>query len=84
MDLQAVEKELEHLSSLTTHAGFGVLVKYLEDRKEAIENIRTVTSDDVRLFRQGQLDIIDFVIDISTFVENSLREVEEMKDADST
>ena len=82
MDLAKLEKDLENLSDLRNHPGFDVLMSVFLERKEVIEDIRTCQDDKVLWFRQGQLDIIDFVDNIESFVSSSLESLKGANDED--
>lgn len=83
MDVNKLERELEDLNALRSHPGFAVLSSIIMERKEVIEELRTIPTPEVLWFRQGQLDIIDFMDNIESFVTTSLEQVREAVDEDN-
>ena len=82
MDVQQLERDLEDLNALRSHPGYSVLASILVERKAVIENIRTCPNDQTLWFRQGQLDIIDFLDNLESFVSTSLEELTGAEDED--
>ena len=82
MDVNKLERDLEDLNALRSHPGFGVLAGIIKERKAVIEEIRTISSPEVLWFRQGQLDIVDFIDNIESFVTTSLDQIKEAQDED--
>ena len=59
---QSLQQYYEETFSMMATLGWGFLMEDLEKLKQQVENIRTVEDAQQLYYRQGQLDILDLML----------------------
>lgn len=56
--------------------GWKDLIEQMKEMQKNYENLRNLPSDDTLKFRQGQLDILDWITGWQTSVEQNFKELQ--------
>jgi hypothetical protein len=66
----------EEQFNLFNTQGWKDLVEQMKEMQKNYENLRNLPSDDTLKFRQGQLDILDWITGWQTSVEQNFKELQ--------
>ena len=66
----------EEQFNLVNTQGWKDLVEQMKEMQKNYENLRNLPSDDTLKFRQGQLDILDWITGWQTSVEQNFKELQ--------
>ena len=66
----------EEQFTLFNTQGYKDLIEQMKDMQKNYENLRNLPSDDTLKFRQGQLDILDWIIGWQESVEQNFKELQ--------
>lgn len=74
---QEEQKYFEDLFDLFGHPGWKSLTQQLEQNKASVSTIRGIPDSQTLHFRQGQLDIIDLLLNLKAITEQSFKAAQE-------
>jgi hypothetical protein len=66
----------EEQFTLFNTQGYKDLIEQMKDMQKNYENLRNLPSDDTLKFRQGQLDILDWIVGWQESVEQNFKELQ--------
>ena len=66
----------EEQFNLFNSQGWKDLIEQMKEMQKNYENLRNLPSDDTLKFRQGQLDILDWIIGWQESVEQNFKELQ--------
>lgn len=66
----------EEQFTLFNTQGYKDLIEQMKEMQNNYENLRNLPSDDTLKFRQGQLDILDWITGWQTSVEQNFKELQ--------
>jgi len=66
----------EEQFNLFNTQGWKDLIEQMKEMQKNYENLRNLPSDDTLKFRQGQLDILDWITGWQTSVEQNFKELQ--------
>lgn len=66
----------EEQFNLFNTQGWKDLIEQMKEMQKNYENLRNLPSDDVLKYRQGQLDILDWIAGWQTSVEQNFKELQ--------
>lgn len=66
----------EEQFTLFNTQGYKDLIEQMKEMQKNYENLRNLPSDDTLKFRQGQLDILDWIIGWQESVEQNFKELQ--------
>ena len=66
----------EEQFNLFNTQGWKDLIEQMKEMQKNYENLRNLPSDDVLKYRQGQLDILDWITGWQTSVEQNFKELQ--------
>lgn len=74
---QSLQKYYEDTFSMMATEGWKALMEDLEKLKQELENIRTVKDAQTLSYRQGQLDILDLILNRKKTCEEIYEQLEQ-------
>lgn len=74
---QSLQKYYEDTFSMMATEGWKALMEDLEKLKQELENIRTVKDAQTLSYRQGQLDILDLILNRKKTCEEIFEQLEQ-------
>lgn len=74
---QSLQKYYEDTFSMMSTEGWKALMEDLEKLKQELENIRTVKDAQTLSYRQGQLDILDLILNRKKTCEEIYEQLEQ-------
>ena len=66
----------EEQFTLFNTQGYKDLIEQMKEMQKNYENLRNLLSDDTLKFRQGQLDILDWIVGWQESVEQNFKELQ--------
>ena len=66
----------EEQFTLFNTQGYKDLIEQMKEMQKNYENLRNLLSDDTLKFRQGQLDILDWIVGWQQSVEQNFKELQ--------
>lgn len=66
----------EEQFTLFNTQGYKDLIEQMKEMQKNYENLRNLPSDDTLRFRQGQLDILDWIVGWQESVEQNFKELQ--------
>jgi hypothetical protein len=74
---QELQKYYDSLFDLFGTEGWKTLTQQLEQNKEAVSSIRDIPDAKLLHFRQGQLDVIEILLNMPSITEQSYKAAQE-------